>query len=311
MNVDTASEILKEHKNLNKWQQSVNFDTGVDIIDLSLCFGPNPTQPTNVRCSPSTYPKHTTFKFDESKYKGEESLPTLIEDLKSACIGCNLHWRKGTVGKIQTFYELRCDHYRLPDKRYLSNFEPGRFSKAGSIVEQNKVTGGYSSFSRMTDYKLRQTSSLNLSPKLGVNHTTKEQRRRTTGSTADLKESRCPMCIRFTRFHSSGCYYLLNKGSNLEHNFHTAMKPEVVKLCDNHLNAEEMDYMKVMYNNGVGVASIGRILTSLSKKRGVKGLYLSQTVCNMTVRLQQTMNELSGIDPKWSVAQKTIHAMNE
>ena len=50
------------------------------------------------------------------------------------------------------------------------------------------------------------------------------------------------------------------------------MKPEVEKLCDSHLNVEEMDYMKVMYNNGVGVASIGRILTSLSKKRGVKGL---------------------------------------
>ena len=89
------------------------------------------------------------------------------------------------------------------------------------------------------------------------------------------------------------------------------MKPEVVKLCDNHLNAEEMDYMKVMYNNGVVVASIGRILTSLSKKRGVKGLYLSQTVCNMTLWLQQIMNELSGIVPKWYVTQKTIHAMNE
>ena len=109
--MDTAFEILKEHQNLNKWQQSVNFDTGVDIIDLSLCFGHNPTQPPNVKCSSSTYPKHTTFKFDESKYKGEESLPTLIEYLRSACIGCNLHWQKGTVGKIQTYYELHCDHY--------------------------------------------------------------------------------------------------------------------------------------------------------------------------------------------------------
>ena len=162
----------------------------------------------------------------------------------------------------------------------------------------------------MTNYKFQQTSSLNLSPKLSVNHTTKEQRRRTTGSTADLLESCCPMCIQFTHFHSSRCYYLLNKGSNLEHNFHTAMKPEVVKLCDSHWNVEEMDYIKTMYNNGVG-DSISRILTSLSKKRGIKGLYLSQTVRNMTFWLQQTMNELSEIDPKWSVAQKTIHAMNE
>ena len=101
MNVDTASEILKEHQNSNKWGQSVIFDTGVNIIDLSICFGPNPTQPPKNKCSPSN-PKQTTFKFDKSKYKGEDSLPTLIEDLRSACIGCNLHWQKGTVGKIQT-----------------------------------------------------------------------------------------------------------------------------------------------------------------------------------------------------------------
>ena len=107
MNVDTASEILKEHQNLNKWGQSVIFDTGVDIIDLSVCFGPNPTQPPKNKCSPSTYPKHTTFKFDKSKYKGEDSLPTLIEDLTSACIGCNLHW---LTGQVESFYIfLSCD----------------------------------------------------------------------------------------------------------------------------------------------------------------------------------------------------------
>ena len=111
MNVDTASEILKERQNLNKRGQSIIFHTGVNIIDLSICFGLNPTQPPNVKCSPSTYPKHTTFKFDKSKYKGEDSLPTLIENLRSACIGCNLQWWKGTVEKIQTFYELRYDHY--------------------------------------------------------------------------------------------------------------------------------------------------------------------------------------------------------
>ena len=111
MNVDTASEIPKEHQNLNKWGQSVIFDTGVNIIDLSVCFGPSPTQPPKDKCSSSTYPKHTAFNFDKSKYKGEESLPTFIDDLKSACIGCSLHWRKDHVRKIQTYYELHCDHY--------------------------------------------------------------------------------------------------------------------------------------------------------------------------------------------------------
>ena len=48
MNVEMASDILKEHQNLNKWGQSVIFDTGVDFIDLSVCFRPNPTQPQKI-----------------------------------------------------------------------------------------------------------------------------------------------------------------------------------------------------------------------------------------------------------------------
>ena len=117
------------------------------------------------------------------------------------------------------------------------------------------------------------------------------------------------MCIGLTRFHNSGSWYLV-KGSNLDHTFHCPIKPEVTKLSETTLNNEEVDYMKLLYNNGVGVASMGKILASLSK-RGVKGLFLAQTVQNMTERLQSTMNEVSGIDPKWTVAQKTIHSMNE
>ena len=85
----------------------------------------------------------------------------------------------------------------------------------------------------------------------------------------------------------------------------------MTKLSESNLNNEEVDLMKILYNNGVGVASMGKIMTSLSKKRNVKGLYFTQTVRNMTVRLQSTMNHVSDIDPKWTVAQKTIHSMNE
>ena len=70
----------------------------------------------------------------------------------------------------------------------------------------------------------------------------------------------------------------------------------VVKLCDNHLNAEEMDYMKVMYNNGVGVASIGRILTSLSKKHGLsKNVIFNGLGCspNYLIMDNQGNNSLS------------------
>jgi hypothetical protein len=117
MNVDTASEVLKEHQKLNEWSQAIQSNVGVEVVDLSVCFDNNPTEPPNVKCSPSLLPENTIFKFDESKYKGEESEEALREDLKSACLGCSLHWQRGHVGRIQTKYDLRCDHCRLPDHR--------------------------------------------------------------------------------------------------------------------------------------------------------------------------------------------------
>jgi len=176
-------------------------------------------------------------------------------------------------------------------------------------VESNKQRGSSGAFTRMPDYKLRKKSSLELSPKQSVYEKDKATRR-TSGSVAVSKETRCNMCLRLTRFYNSGSWYL-GKGSNLRYTFHCPVEPEVTKLSDTSLNAEEVDCMKIWYNNGVGVASMGKILTSLAKRRGVKGLYLAQTVRNMTERLQSTMNEVSGIDPKWTVAQKTIHSMNE
>ena len=92
MNVDTASEVLTEHHKLNEWSQPIQFYVDVEVIDLSLYCGNNPSQQPNVKGSTSSLPQYTTFKFDESKYKGEESERVLIDDLKSACVGCSLHW---------------------------------------------------------------------------------------------------------------------------------------------------------------------------------------------------------------------------
>jgi hypothetical protein len=309
MNVDTASKILTEHHKLNEWRQSIKFDVGGDVIDLSHFCSDNPSQPPHVKGSTSSLPKNTTFKFDESKYKGEDSEEVLKDDLKSACVGCSLHWRKAYVGLMQTSYVLRCDHYRVSDSRFGAVFEGGNFSKSGSTVESNKQRGSSGAFQRMPDYKLRKKPSLELSHKQSV-YEKDNSTRRTSGSVAVSKVTRCKMSLQLKRFHNSGCWYL-GKGSNLHHTFHCPIEPEVTKLSDTSLNSEEVDYMKILYHNGVGVASMGKILTSLAKRRGVKGLYLSQTVRNMTERLQSTMNEVSGIDPKWTVAQKTIHSMNE
>jgi hypothetical protein len=154
MNVDTASKVLTEHQKLNEWSQPIQFEVGVDIIDLTPYCGDNPCQPPNVGGSTSSLPKNTTFKFDESKYKGEESERVLRNNLKSACVGCSLQWRRGHVGRIHISYVLRCDHYRRTDCRWGAVFEGGNVSKSRSIVESNKQRGSSGTFARMSDYKL-------------------------------------------------------------------------------------------------------------------------------------------------------------
>ena len=47
--------------------------------------------------------------------------------------------------------------------------EPVTFSKPGSIAELNKQRGSSDTFTHMPEYKLRNKSSLELSPKQSVN----------------------------------------------------------------------------------------------------------------------------------------------
>ena len=205
---------------------------------------------------------------------------------------------------------MKCDHYRIPNSRHKLVFEPGSFSKNGAVVEVNKEHGTSRSLSRMSDYKLRKKPNLNLSQrddKSSNNHST----RYTAGNFAGSTKSLCLVIFKFTCFHNIRSWYLLNKESNLCHDFHPPIQPKVTKLNNNHLNAKQLDYMRVMYEHGVGTASMSRVMTMLAKKRGHKGEYLAQTVRNMALPLQDTVDKVSGVDPKWSVAQKTLHSMNE
>ena len=119
------------------------------------------------------------------------------------------------------------------------------------------------------------------------------------------------MTFKFTYFHNSRSWYLPNKNSNLCHDFHPPIKPKLTKLNENNLSVEEIDYMRVMYDHGVGTTSMSKIMTTLAKERGHKGSYRKQTVWNITSCLQDTMDKVASIDPKWTVTQKTLHSMNK
>ena len=73
------------------------------------------------------------------------------------------------------------------------------------------------------------------------------------------------MIFKFTYFHNSRSWYLLNKDSNLCHGFHPPIKPELTKLNNSHLNVEELDYTRVVYDHGVGTVSMSKVMITLKK----------------------------------------------
>ena len=82
MNALTMTEVLHEHNKLNNWKQPILFSDGTNIVDLSVYLRTSPTQPPNAKYQPSHYPQNTTYQFDKLKYKGEEALPRLFQDLQ-------------------------------------------------------------------------------------------------------------------------------------------------------------------------------------------------------------------------------------
>ena len=69
----------------------------------------------NSMFQPSIYLCFISYHFDKSMYNGEETLPMLIQYLWSSCLGCVLHLKKTFSGCTQTYYQIRCHHYQIPD----------------------------------------------------------------------------------------------------------------------------------------------------------------------------------------------------
>ena len=51
-------------------------------------------------------------------------------------------------------------------------------------------------------------------------------------------------------------------------------------------------------------------MSEVMKHKGKKGLFLAQTVKNITSKVQNAMNVIAGIDSSWSVAKKTLAILN-
>jgi len=116
------------------------------------------------------------------------------------------------------------------------------------------------------------------------------------------------MTVRFMMSVKSGNWYL-NMSSNFKHSYHAAECADSTLLNKTAMNHEEMNFLKLMYENGVVNSTLADIMTKVMNKGGKQGEFLSSTMQNVTTKIQEAMDEIEGVDPDWSVAQTTVHRL--
>ena len=134
--------------------------------------------------------------------------------------------------------------------------------------------------------------------------------RRTHGSRAQSSETRCKMHLKVHYFHASQQWYLSKRGDvTLEHTNHGQIADAATQLNEDDLDPTQVQYLRMMYEQGVPHSSIAGVMSEVMKHKGKKGLFLAQTVKNITSKVQKAMNVVAGIDSPWSVAKKTLKVL--
>jgi len=68
--------------------------------------------------------------------------------------------------------------------------------------------------------------------------------------------------------------------------------------------------LNVLFNSGVSPTIIAKAMTeSVHSSTGKKGAFLAQTIANIGCQERKTMDEISGIKPHWSQAEKSSKSL--
>ena len=136
--------------------------------------------------------------------------------------------------------------------------------------------------------------------------------RRTHGSRAESTETHCKMNLKLHYFHALQEWYLSKRSdATLEHTNHCPIADAANQLNEDDLDPTQVQYLRMMYEQGVPHSSIAGVMSEVMKHKRKKGLFLAQTVKNITAKVQKAMNVVAGIDSPWSVAKKTLKVLTE
>ena len=97
-------------------------------------------------------------------------------------------------------------------------------------------------------------------------------------------------------------YYFIRSTSILDHSFHKALSPDKVTSNFKSMNEHHENILSILYNRGISSSSIADIMTDVVDD----GEFLGKNIINYTNKMQKAKELLEGIDPDFSVAEKTL-----
>ena len=136
--------------------------------------------------------------------------------------------------------------------------------------------------------------------------------RRTHGLRAESTETCCKINLKVHYYHESKEWYLSKRGdATLEHTYQCLIADKANQLNEDNLDPAQVQYLRMMYEQGVPHSSIAGVMSEVMKHKGKKEYFLAKTVRNITGKVQKAMDLVAGIDSLWLVAKTTLKVLTE
>lgn len=287
---------------------------GDETFDLTHAVGDNAMLPADIPDQPSQYPPGTSYCFDPT-YIGDESFDKLFASLKSSIQDCDLVIHKcfRKIKRSTYFaYELRCSRYRVSTFD-TSQFDQDKVTKRNTVPASNKKRRSSNEKSltdRFAHHKLKgKNVASSMHRKSQINGDGPRNNRTKTYASND-KSCRCPMILKLRMNPVSGRFYL-DKSSHIHHEYHHPIYQDAALLKKTDLTEDETTWLHEMVAMGLSCGQIAGIMTGYFNKTGREGEFDPNNIKNIVFRHQREVDEIAGIAPEFSVAEKTLKRLNE
>ena len=295
------------------------FPTSRGTVDLTLAIGTRAQPLIVLPFQPDRYPTGTSYRFERDKYLGEEATNKILHDVTECFPECSLYRRGGDPRQegLYTAWRLTCSYGCVASSFTPENFSPEVFTKIGTKSEPIKLRRHPKEVAtaRMPNSGMKDRPAKHKPSSTGdvKKRTTSPltPKRRNLGVRALSPKHRCPFVVSVRNYHDSGSWFLAANGSSLTHANHIAQDPAHRSVRRNDITSVEVDFAKLLYDQGGSIPLVMRILNQLRKNKGKIGQLKKKTLSNLLRKNKLNLEHLQGIDRKWSLAEATIKKLHE